>query len=122
MNEIMNMTQEPVLFIVLTVLVFFFVALGMYKYLKRKNIEEIRSDVYKLVLRAEHVYKESDSGKQKMKWVVSQARRLLPGWLQVIISEEALEKIIQIWFDERSVGRWQSERIPEMNTAEADFL
>lgn len=57
MNEIMNMTQEPVLFIVLTVLVFFFVALGMYKYLKRKNIEEIRSDVYKLVLRAEHVYK-----------------------------------------------------------------
>ncbi len=100
MNEIMNMTQEPVLFIVLTVLVFFFVVLGMYKYLKRKNIEEIRSDVYKLVLRAEHVYKESDSGKQKMKWVVSQARRLLPGWLQVIISEEALEKIIQIWFDE----------------------
>ena len=100
MNEIMNMTQEPVLFIVLTVLVFFFVALGMYKYLKRKNIEEIRSDVYKLVLRAEHVYKESDSGIQKMKWVVSQARRLLPGWLQVIISEEALEKIIQIWFDE----------------------
>lgn len=35
-----------------------------------------------------------------MKWVVSQARRLLPGWLQAIISEEALEKIIQIWFDE----------------------
>lgn len=100
MTEIMNMTQVPVLFVVLTVLVFFLAVLGMYKYLKRKNIEEIRSDVYKLVLRAEHAYKESDSGKQKMKWVVSRARRLLPGWMQVIISEEALEKIIQIWFDE----------------------
>ena len=100
MTEIMNMTQVPVLFVVLTVLVFLLAVLGMYKYLKRKNIEEIRSDVYKLVLRAEHAYKESDSGKQKMKWVVSRARRLLPGWMQVIISEEALEKIIQIWFDE----------------------
>ena len=34
-----------------------------------------------------------------MKWVVSQARKLLPEWMQMFISTETLEKIIQAWFD-----------------------
>ena len=33
-----------------------------------------------------------------MKWVVSQARKLLPNWLQFIVTEEALENVIEIWF------------------------
>ena len=34
-----------------------------------------------------------------MKWVVSQARKLLPKWAQALISEDTLMNIIQAWFD-----------------------
>lgn len=68
-------------------------------YLKNRTLEQIRVDVYQLILKAEHMYKESAQGKQKMKWVVSQARKLLPGWMQTLISEENLMAIIQVWFD-----------------------
>lgn len=71
----------------------------VYLYLKDKTLEEIRADVYQLILKAEHQYKESGQGKQKMKWVVSQARALLPNWIQAFISEDALIYIIQKWFD-----------------------
>ena len=54
----------------------------------------------KLFLHAEHIYKESGQGEQKLKWVVQQARGLLPKWLQVIMSEEVLLKIIDWWFKE----------------------
>ena len=33
-----------------------------------------------------------------MKWVVQQARSLMPRWLQVIVSEEMLIKVIEEWF------------------------
>ena len=66
---------------------------------QNRSLEDIRADVYQLILKAEHIYEESGSGKQKMKWVVSQARKLLPQWAQALISEETLMNIIQIWFD-----------------------
>lgn len=68
-------------------------------YLKDRTLNDIRNDVYQLILRAEHLYEQSGAGKQKMKWVVSQARKLLPKWMQAFISDEGLEKIIQAWFD-----------------------
>ena len=34
-----------------------------------------------------------------MKWVIQEARKLLPGWLQIVVSEEILEKLVQSWFD-----------------------
>lgn len=36
--------------------------------------------------------------KQKFEWVIQQARGLLPKWLQVLIPENALKKVIQKWF------------------------
>lgn len=75
-----------------------FVAMAV-MYLKTRTLDDIRNDVYQLILRAEHMYEESGMGKQKMKWVVSQARKLLPEWMQMFISTETLEKIIQAWFD-----------------------
>ena len=44
------------------------------------------------------MYKESGTGKQKMKWVVSMARMLLPDWAQVLITEDLLYRVIQGWF------------------------
>lgn len=99
MSELLTMVPLPVLVIIAVLIVISIIWMG-YAYLKNRTLDEIRGDVYQLVLKAEHTYKESASGKQKMKWVVSRARKLLPGWMQLIISEEMLEKIIQVWFDE----------------------
>ena len=99
MSELLTTVPFPVLIIIAVVVAVSIIYMG-YSYLRDRTIEQIRGDVYQLVLKAEHTYKESSSGKQKMKWVVSQARKLLPGWLQVIITDEVLQKIIQVWFDE----------------------
>ena len=89
------------LWLIIAVLVVVAVSLVamMVVYLKNRTLDDIRNDVYQLILRAEHMYEESGMGKQKMKWVVSQARKLLPEWKQMLISVETLEKIIQAWFD-----------------------
>lgn len=69
------------------------------EYLKTKTLDEIRQDVYKLFLKAEHDFKESHEGKQKMKWVISKARGLLPAWLKMIMTDEMFERLVQFWFN-----------------------
>lgn len=85
--------------IIVVVLVAITVFMMVVTYLKHRNLEQIRTDVYQLILKAEHMYQESGQGKQKMKWVVSQARKLLPEWVQALVSEDALMSVIQVWFD-----------------------
>ena len=69
-----------------------------YQYARFLGIEGIREQTYQLILKAEHAYKGSETGRQKLKWVVSQARMLLPPWLQAIISEKTLTAIVDRWF------------------------
>lgn len=75
------------------------IAAAAYIYIRDKSLEDIRADVYRLFLKAEHTYTETDSGKQKMKYVLRQARGLLPNRLQFFVTEAFLEMIIQAWFD-----------------------
>lgn len=96
--ELLTLVPAWVIIMVIVILVVTVIAMTAV-YLKDKSLDQIRADVYQLILKAEHKYEESAQGKQKMKWVVSQARRLLPGWMQAIISEETLMSIIQAWFD-----------------------
>lgn len=96
--ELLNMIPVWLIVFVAAVVILTIIAMTV-TYLKNRSIEDIRADVYQLILKAEHIYEESGSGKQKMKWVVSQARKLLPQWAQALISEETLMNIIQIWFD-----------------------
>lgn len=98
MSELLTMVPFWVLVIIGLLLVLSVVAL-VFSYLRNRTLEQVRGDVYRLFLKAEHSFKESSAGKQKMKWVVQQARKLLPGWLQVVISDATLEKVIQTWFD-----------------------
>lgn len=100
--ELMNVLSQiplPVVVAVVTVLVIV-TLVCVYQYTKMKGLDGIRGDVYQLILKAEHVYNASGQGEQKLKWVVQQARGLLPKWLQVIMSEEVLLKIIDWWFKE----------------------
>ena len=63
-----------------------------------KGLDGIRGDVYQLILKAEHVYNASGQGEQKLKWVVQQARGLLPQWLRIFVTEDAMMKVIDGWF------------------------
>lgn len=95
--ELLKQIPMPILVLAILVLVVI-TGIMTYQYMKLKGLEGIREDVYQFILRAEHIYKESGQGKQKLKWVVSRARGLLPSWLQVFVSEATLEKIIDTWF------------------------
>jgi len=95
--EFIAMIPMPVL-IALAVAFIALTATLIYHYMRMKGLEGIRCDVYQLILKAEHMYKESGTGQQKLKWVVQQARGLLPTWLQWVITEDALMNIVDEWF------------------------
>lgn len=92
------MTINTILIIALIVVTLIILGTGIYFYVRDKTLEDIRADVYQLFLKAEHNPEFSESGKQKMKWVFSRARMLLPTWLQVFITDAFLEKVIEGWF------------------------
>lgn len=96
--ELLNMVPMWLIIVALIIVALTIIMMAV-AYFKGRSLEEIRNDVYQLILKAEHMYEESGAGKQKMKWVVSQARKLLPNWAQALISEDALMNIIQAWFD-----------------------
>lgn len=93
------MTISTIITILLITLAIIGVAACAYMYLKERTLDDVRADVYQLFLAAEHRYKESGAGLQKMKWVISTARALLPKWAQLLLSEETFERVIQFWFD-----------------------
>ena len=92
------MTIETIVTILIIVFALAIIGGGIYFYLRDKTLNDIRADVYQLFLKAEHNPKFTESGKQKMKWVLSQARSLLPKWAQVLITDTFLEKIVEGWF------------------------
>lgn len=85
--------------IVLVAVFVLVVGVGLYFYLRNKTLEDVREDAYKLFLAAEHHPVFGASGKQKMKWVLSQVRELLPVWARLLITDALLEKVVQAWFD-----------------------
>lgn len=92
------MTINTIVTIVIIVLTLVMFGIGIYFYLKYKTLDDIRADVYQKFREAEKK-KIFTTGKQKMKWVLQQARSLLPNWAQALISDACLEKIVQRWFD-----------------------
>lgn len=92
------MTINIILAILLIVFLVAVIGGGIYFYLRDKTLNDIRTDVYQLFLKAEHNPNFTKKGKQKMKWVLSQARMLLPKWAQVLISDTFLENVVEAWF------------------------
>ena len=72
-------------------------------YLKNKTKDEIRTDVYKLILEAEDAFLYGQNT-QKFEHVVQLARSLLPAKVQAFVTVPILmtffKKIIQALFDE----------------------
>ncbi|MBR3762179.1 MAG: hypothetical protein IKK59_05495 [Lachnospiraceae bacterium] len=93
--------MEITLVIKLFIIALFLVGFGftVYLYIREHTLENIRADVYKLFLKAEHTYTETATGKQKMEYVIQRARSMLPNWAQFFITEELLRKVVQLWFE-----------------------
>lgn len=91
------MTINTIVTIVLIVTALVITGVGIYFYLRDKSLDEIRAEVYQKFLEAEHD-KKLTTGKKKMKWVLQQARYLLPSWAQVLITDTFLEKVVEGWF------------------------
>lgn len=89
---------EPVLILLLIIFVILTVYI-IYENAKMKGLEGIRAQVYQYMLKAEHIYVSSE-GRQKLKYVVHNARMLLPDWLRFFISDEALMNLCDAWFKE----------------------
>ncbi len=92
------MTINTIFTIIIIAVTVFTIGVGIYFYLRDKSLNEIRADVYQLFLKAEHNPAFSEMPKQRMKWVLSRARLLLPSWLQVMITDAFLEKVVEGWF------------------------
>ena len=92
------MTFNTIMMIALIVFVLAVFTTGIYFYLRDMTLNDIRADVYQLFLKAEHNPNFTKAGKQKMKWVLSMARGLLPDWAQLFISDAFLERVVEGWF------------------------
>lgn len=85
-----------VLALILAVLIVTLVVIAI-KYLKESSLEKIRSDVYQLILKAEHYYKKGENS-AKFLYVATQARNLLPRWARLFITDKLIENTIELWF------------------------
>lgn len=92
------MTINTIAIIVVAAFAIAVLGAGIYFYVRDKSLSEIRADVYQLFLEAEHKPEIMESGKQKMKWVLSRARSLLPEWAELFITDAFLEKVVEGWF------------------------
>lgn len=95
--ETLKQIPLPILIVIAVALIIVTIVMTV-QYFKLKALDGIREDVYQLILKAEHIYNGSEQGKQKFKYVVQQARGFLPSWLQIFVSQEFLEKLIEKWF------------------------
>lgn len=93
------MTPEIILWIGVSIIIAAMAVVLLVTYVRNRKLSGIRTDVYQLFLKAEHMFKESGAGAQKMKWVVNRARALLPKWVRNLVSEELLYDVIEVWFD-----------------------
>lgn len=88
----------PVLVIILIAIIITTIYI-IYQYAKLKGLDGIRVQVYQYMIIAEHNYL-SGEGRQKLKYVVSKARQLLPDWMRFFITDDALMHLVDMWFGE----------------------
>lgn len=92
------MNMNTIMILVLTAITVMVGVTAIYFYIRDRSLNDIRADVYQLFLKAENDPELMGIGKKKMRWVLSQVRNLLPGWLQVFLTDDFLEKIVEGWF------------------------
>ena len=59
--ELLNMVPMWLIIVILIIVALTIIMMAV-TYFKGRSLEEIRNDVYQLILKAEHMYEESGSG------------------------------------------------------------
>jgi hypothetical protein len=72
----------------------------VFKATEGKSMDELRLMCYRLILEAEHAYKEGKMGPLKMNYVIDRLYQEMPDFLRTLVSREALGHLCQMWFDE----------------------
>ncbi len=92
------MTIDTIITIAVITMTLIMLSVCTFFYFRDKSLNDIRADVYHLFLEVEHNPAYEKTGKQKMKWVLSRARSLLPAWAQTVVTDALLEKVVESWF------------------------
>lgn len=92
------MSKETLVAVVCVIVAIIAVCITVYLYIKDNTLEGIREDAYQLFLRAEHEL-EDKIGLEKMQWVLSQIRSLMPYWARFFITDATMKYVVQMWFD-----------------------
>lgn len=92
------LVQNPVAAIVFMVIAAAVAIILFVKLMKSVGLERIRLYVYDRFIEAEHSFAYGDN-EQKYEYVVQLARSAIPSPFNIFITEAALRKTVQIWFD-----------------------
>ena len=66
---------------------------------RKKGLEGIRLDVYKLFVEAEKTFRASKQGQQKFWLCNTYGQRTFAKPIQLFVSESMLKEAVQLWFD-----------------------
>ena len=91
--------MELVVSVICVIMAMVTIGITVYLYIRDNTIDGIREDVYQLFLKAEHMFTDSNSGQEKMKWVLSQIHNIMPAWARLFVSQATLEYVVQLWFN-----------------------
>lgn len=89
-----NVIIYLVAFVIATIVVL------LIKYLKTKSFEAVRAEAYKLMLKAECLYKQSKMGQQKFNWVLDELYERFPIFLRLFISREDFTNLLQKFYND----------------------
>jgi len=68
------------------------------KVIQKVGLETVRSVAYKGFVSAEHAFKQGEN-QEKFNYVVGLVTEALPFPFNLVISENLLRKVVQLWFD-----------------------
>ncbi len=71
------------------------VVLALYLARKKGYMDEVYGMLYALVCRAETYFEGSGRGAEKKAWVVDRIHEALPGWAQIFVSEQDIDRLIE---------------------------
>ncbi len=62
---------------------------------KKGYMDEVYGMLYALVCRAETYFEGNGRGAEKKAWVVDRIHEALPGWAQIFVSEQDIDRLIE---------------------------
>lgn len=92
------LVQNPIVALAFIIAVVIAAVVVVVKALQTIGLEKVRATVYKGFVEAEHAFKHGDNT-EKFEYVIQLARSHIPLPFSLVITEDLLRKVVQLWFD-----------------------